>query len=338
MNWSYYIAVDDDADEELGECERSPILQHFMREHNCVIEYLTYESEDELNRYVGMFPNKLDVINIDHADALVMGKSGYLEVLDLERVPNKKHLDPFYVDSLTQENLQYIAPYLAGTMGILYRKDVIKGELNSWMHLFDPDKALWGKLNLMNAHETMFTCALAGLGKDLRLHTDLDLRLAAKLIYDLRVSGKLKHISSDIDEIVEKMTNGEICISPMYSGDAISAVDEDESGNLAFVIPEADGSNYLDCWTVVKGSQQKELALAFVNYMLDPPVHAENAAYLGGACPNVPALAYMREHDPEAAADKRVYPVRPKTSALSYSSFSKTDMSLNLWKKIIKGR
>ena len=202
MNWSYYIAVDDDADESLSECDRSPILQRFMREHNCVIEYLNYESEDELNRYMALHPNKLDVINTNHHDAYEMGKSGILAVLNTDNVPNKKDVDTYYIKSLKPEELQYIVPYLAGNTGILYRKDMMVGEMKTWKDFFQAPRELSGKINILNTHTTMFLLALFALEKDVNNITEEDVKAAAKCIYEMRKNKILMHVSSDIDVIL----------------------------------------------------------------------------------------------------------------------------------------
>ena len=125
-------------------------------------------------------------------------------------------------------------------------------------------------------------------------------------------------------------------MTPMYLGDALGAIEEDESSVLAYVVPKEGGENYIDCWAVSKNSQQKALAIKFVNYMLEPDVIAENAAYLYAACPSKKGMQVLREKYPESAADQSVYPERKDGDVLQYEALMETGQSLMLWKKVIK--
>ncbi|NRA37007.1 MAG: spermidine/putrescine ABC transporter substrate-binding protein [Planctomycetes bacterium] len=336
MNWTYFIAVDDDADESLSELERSPILQKFMKQFDCEIEYLTYESEEDLKTYLIQSPHSLDVFNTSHSDAFTMAESGFLETLSLKKVPNKKHLDPEQISSFNPDQLQFISPYFSGTAGIIYRKDLVGEKIHSWKSFFEPKKELYGKINILNSYDSIITNLLMYQHTKVSEADPAAIRKAARVLYNMRESGSLQHVSSDLESIFKKLKSGELAMSVMYLGDALGAIEEDKSGQLEYVVPDEGCEAYLDCWVVNKNSRQKKLALAFVNYMLDPEVHATNAAYLMCPCPNVAAKKLLSVKYPELMTDTRIYPTGgPKTS---FDVIKNDDLALDLWNRVIKGR
>ena len=101
-----------------------------------------------------------------------------------------------------------------------------------------------------------------------------------------------------MDEIYNLMESGEASIGVYYAGDYFTMADAQAPGvDLQFFAPER--TNYfVDAMCIPSCCQNKELAEAFINYMLEKEPAIANAEYLYYGCPN--SLVY---DDPDYAED-----------------------------------
>ena len=82
-----------------------------------------------------------------------------------------------------------------------------------------------------------------------------------------------------MDQIFDKMENGEAAIATYYVGDYYLMVDElgeDSEVELGFYIPKEGSNLYVDAVCIPKGAQNKEGAEAFIDFLLRPEVMAQN--------------------------------------------------------------
>ena len=70
----------------------------------------------------------------------VYRKRNWLAPLDLEQIPNLKHIDKHWLTAFPAAQ-GYAAPYFWGTMGIAYRSDLVTTPPTSWMDILKPEKA-----------------------------------------------------------------------------------------------------------------------------------------------------------------------------------------------------
>ena len=105
------------------------------------------------------------------------------------------------------------------------------------------------------------------------------------------------------DEVTQLMVNNEAAVSLTWSGQAADMMDENE--DIDYVVPEEGSNLWFDNLVIPKTAKNIEGAHAFINFMLDPEVAAQNADYVGYSTPNLTALDLM---DPEVVEDERFYP------------------------------
>ena len=89
-----------------------------------------------------------------------------------------------------------------------------------------------------------------------------------------------------MDEIYNLMESGEAAIAPYYAGDYFMMLEaQSEEVDLRCYVPER--TNYfIDAMCIPSCCQQKELAEAFINYMLEEEPAIANAEYICYGCPN----------------------------------------------------
>lgn len=88
----------------------------------------------------------------------------------------------------------------------------------------------------------------------------------------------------EVDSGKNDIITGKIKINMAYSGDAVYSITtgrEDANKELQYFVP-LDGSNiWYDAWTLPKGSQNRELAYEFLNFLSDPANASSNMDYIG---------------------------------------------------------
>ena len=78
-----------------------------------------------------------------------------------------------------------------------------------------------------------------------------------------------------------------------------------ENEDIDYIVPEEGSNLWFDNMVIPRTSKNIEGAHAFINFMLDAEVAAQNADYVGYSTPNLAALDLM---DPEVDEDERFYP------------------------------
>lgn len=113
------------------------------------------------------------------------------------------------------------------------------------------------------------------------------------------------------DEIRMLMENDEAAVGLVWSGTASELMWEKE--NLEYVVPEEGSNLWFDNMVIPKTAQNVDGAHAFINFMIDPQVAAQNTEYVGYSTPNKKALEFMPE---EMTSDERFYPPAHITNRL----------------------
>ena len=203
-----------------------------------------------------------------------------LEEINMDNIPNYKHIMDKFKKLEYDEEERYSVPYTWGTVGIIYDKDTVElseDEID-W-------NVLWGSeykdeiLMFDNPRDT-FAIAEIMLGYSLNTENEGELRASAE---------KLKEQKSVVqayvmDEIFDKMSAGEAMFAPYYAGDAVTLMSEYD--NLGFVMPKSGTNLFVDAICIPKGAKQKEAAEMYINFLTEPEIALEIAEYIGYSTPN----------------------------------------------------
>lgn len=300
LNWSEYIDVDADADGGLPLSERSPTLREFQEAFNCKIEYTEFETDTEAMRLLAQTPGFYDLIIIDGDSAEGLLAAELASSPDVTHIPNIRNIDPTLIDIFGGAGV----PYLYGSTGIVYRKDFYPEGISSWKQFFAPDNA--HHISILAEPRSVFAQALVALGSDPSAPSDQEVRAAAKFLKASVDTDRVKLVTSDIELIRNSIVSGEVGAAVIYSGDALSVLEEHP--NVGFALPKEGFEIFLDCILTVNGSSNPELAYAFINYVLTPEVHARLAKDLFYASPNTESLQVLETTAPEQLSNPAIYP------------------------------
>ena len=109
-----------------------------------------------------------------------------------------------------------------------------------------------------------------------------------------------------MDQVYDKMINEEGWIAPYYAGDGKIMMDPEEGNtDIDFFVPEGGTNLFVDAMCILKGSQHKAEAEAYINFLCRTDVAKANAEYIGYSTPQTEARAQL---DPEVGENPNFYP------------------------------
>ncbi len=219
-----------------------------------------------------------------------------IQPLDLSLIPNKVNLGAEWQDPGYDPGNAHSMPYMWWTTGVAYDTAKIEGELTSWEPLWDPQWS--GKMAMLDDMREVFAAALIRLGYSANTTSDTELDEALALLE--KQKPLLRTYTTDD---IGVLSTGDVWLMHAWGADVYQV--QEERDTVVYYIPEEGGIRGSDTMVLLQGAQHPIAAHAFINYMLDPQVAADNTNYIGYMGPNEAAKAYI---DPEILADPTVNP------------------------------
>lgn len=203
-----------------------------------------------------------------------------LAEINYENVPNAvnitDNIKPFM--EAFDPGMKYSVPFTWGTYGIMYNKNMVTTEIDSWEDLFDETYA--GKIVMPNSVREGYMIAAKMLGYSINTTEEEHL----KKMTDLLNGQKSMVYSFANDNARELMIGESAALAVVNSGELIYSRDANE--NLEFVIPKEGTEVWTDCWAIPKTAANKEAAESWINFFLDGYTAEVNFEYLTYAIPN----------------------------------------------------
>ncbi len=281
-NWGEYISDGSD-----GSLDVNAAFEEYCRKElglNVKVNYSTYSSNESMYAKVSSGSAAYDVIIPSDYMIERMVAEDLLAPLDMELIPNYAYVSEefkgdnvYYEDD--SENI-FSIPYFYGMVGIIYNtRDVAEDEesLGSWDLMWDEDY----RANILqfNNSRDAFGTALYKLGYDVNEATDEQWNEALALLMEQKslIQGYV------MDEIFNKMKSGSAAVAAYYAGDFLSMYED--NGDLSFFYPQEGTNRYVDAMCVPANSQNKELAMRYINFMCEEEIAVANAEYTYYASP-----------------------------------------------------
>lgn len=290
-NWGEYIS--DGADGSLD------VIKQFEKETGIKVNYQMFASNEEMYAKLKSGATGYDVIIPSDYMIARMIEEDMLQKLDFANIPNYQYImDDFKDGKLDFDpKNEYSVPYTWGTVGIIYNKTMVKEPVDSWNILWS--EKYKDNILMFNNSRDAFGIAEKKLGFSQNTTNTDELNKAAE---ELK---KQKPVVQAyvMDEIFDKMQNGEAALAPYYAGDAITMMNENP--DLAFAIPKEGTNRFVDSMVVPKDSKNKALAEKFIDFMCRKDIAKANAEYIGYSTPQKQT---MEELDPELKNNKIAYP------------------------------
>ncbi len=275
-NWGEYIS--DGSDDSV---DVNAEFEAYCRELGLDVEvnYMMFDSNESMYNKIKTGAVSYDVIIPSDYMIARMIDEEMLEPLNYNNIPNIANVDKTHLNRYYDEQQKYTAPYFVGVVGIIYNtKYVDEADIGTWDLLWNEKYA--GKILQFNNARDAFGTALCKNGYSLNTTNMAEWE---KALDDLKVQKPLLQ-AYVMDEIFNKMETGSAWIAPYYAGDFLTMYEENE--DLAFYIPEGGTNVFADAMCIPKGSENKEIAEMYINFMLEKEIGKANAEYTYYASPN----------------------------------------------------
>lgn len=314
FNWSDYIAEDS--------------VPNFEKQSGIKVTYDVFDSNDVLETRLLAGNSGFDLVVPSASFLERQIKAGVFQKLDKSQLPNLKNMDPDIMNrvGLHDPNNEYAIPYLWGTTGIGYNEDKIKKILgdvkpDSWNYIYDPKLVAKFKdcgLSLLDAPDEILKTVLAWMGRDPNSQKEEDLKAAEAKLMPIRPFVRKIHSSQYIDDLA----NGDLCIAVGWSGDILQARDRaDEAGQgvkIKYAIPKEGTILWFDMLAIPADAKHPKNAHAFINYLMDPQVAANNSNFVNYANGNGASLSMVKD---DVKNDPGIYPT-PEVKAKLFPSLA----------------
>ena len=252
------------------------------------VNYDTYASNEDMYAKLKSGAVSYDVVIPSDYMIARMAEEDMLLEINWENVPNAEYIDDEFKGLYYDPEDKYSIPYTYGIVGIIYDANVVdEADAVGWDLMWNEKYA--GNILQFNNPRDAFGTAMYKLGIDVNTTDPAEWQRALDELTAQRPLVK----SWVMDEIYNMMESGEAAIGAYYAGDYFTMLDaQADSVDLRFYYP--DPTNFfVDAMCIPSCCQNKELAEAFINYMLSEEPAIANAEYIYYASPN--RLVYENE-------------------------------------------
>jgi spermidine/putrescine transport system substrate-binding protein len=254
------------------------LVRRFEREHACRVVIDTFESNEAMYAKLKAGASGYDLLTPSSYMVSLMQAQGLLRRLDKGLLPNLVHVDPDYLKMAIDGAMDHSVPYMITNTGIAYLEGRVKDVVPSWRMFGRTD--LRGRMTMFNDMRETIGAALKFLGHSINSTSAADLAEAEALLLEWK-----KNLAKfDNEQYKIGLASGEFLLVHAWSGDIFQV--RKENPDVRFFIPEE--GTIISCDDLVIPAAAREIALAhaFINFLLDPAVAAENTAFIYYLCPN----------------------------------------------------
>ena len=277
------------------------------------VTYVTFDTNETMLTKVLKGNAQVDVICPSEYAIQRLMESNALRKLNYftdESFVNSDKINPDIVtkiresfSDLEQDMTEYMAPYMWGTLGILYNADKIDSadaEAAGWGLLWNLQQngtavgALDKKISMMDSIRDSYCAVLlymkernllpeayASMSVQTLINTVDDTLLA--LAKETLISQKESLYGYEVDFGKNELIAGTAWVDLAWSGDALYAIEEAEAEgvNLQYFTPESGANIWFDGWVIPNNCQNEEAARLFIDFMNRPDIAMKNMMEIG---------------------------------------------------------
>ena len=286
FNWAEYLAPS--------------VRKGFETEYGIKVKETYFDNNETMLAKLKAGATGYDVAVPTGYTASVLIKSGMVEPLDFEYLPNMQNTLPAFQDPVYDpgtDGLNYTVPYMWGTAGYCLRTDILDDPITRWADLWDPKYD--GKISMMFDERECLGAALKLLGSSLNTTNEDEINAAADKLIEQKPLVQKYVITNSYREIV----SGKAPITHCWNGEVALAVNNMGEGGekkVRYVFPDEGFSTWVDTLVIPVGGNSRYGAHLFMDYLMRPEVSAENALWVGYLPVSEEALTTVRAENPVA--------------------------------------
>ena len=301
------------------------LVKEFEEKYNCTVSIDTYDSNESMYAKIKLGASGYDILVPSNYYLTIMMQQNMLQPLDHSRLHNLDLLDPLYLAKIGEDSLKVGVPYMVSTTGLAFRHDKVPNFEPTW-GVFER-KDLRGRMTLLNEVREALGAALLYKGYDVNTTNPAEIDEAA----DVVIGWKQNLAKFESEQYKNGLASAEYLVSQAYNGDVAQI--ELETPEIDFAYPKEGALLSADYLVIPKDAKQVALAYAFINFLLEPRVAAENIQFTRYLAPNTGAYALLPQ---EIRNNKILFPPLEKLKNMQLIRYVGKDNRLfaKAWDKI----
>ena len=302
-NWTLYI----DRDEKT---KKSPTLEQFKKKTGVSVNY--FEDINDNATYFGKIQRPLSQGQSIDRDIIVLTdnsrfpgvliKRGWAEKLDKSAIPNIVNLQDSLRSPSFDPTRDYSLPWQSGMTGIASNLKLTKTPITSVDQLLD-DPKLKGKVTFLTEMADSITLVMLANGDDPTKVDDASFDKAYKRIEKAVKNDQIRQFTGN--DYTGPLSKGDLAACMSWSGDVVQLTAD--NANLKWNLPDSGGGIWTDNMLIPTGGDVFT-ASTFMNFVYDPKIAAQIAAYVNYVVPVKGAKEEMEKIDPELAKNTLIFP------------------------------
>jgi len=303
-NWPLYIDTDD------NDATKHKTLEDFTAKYGTVVNYSEVINDND--EFFGTIQPALqggqdsgwDLVVFTDWMAGRMIRLGWVEQFNLDNMPNKvANMQDVYKGVDFDPTDDHHAPWQSGMTGLGY-DSAVTGDLTSLASLFTSDDRWNGKVTYLTEMRDTVGLTMLKQGKDPSAATEADLDAALAEVQTAVDGGIVRGFTGN--EYAEDLVSGNVVLAMAWSGDVIAK--QAEKDTLVWQLPDEGGMLWTDNMLIPKGAAHKYTAELMIDFVYDPQIAAQIAAWVNYVTPVKGAKEALAADDPELAESQLIFP------------------------------
>ncbi|GGA25728.1 extracellular solute-binding protein [Neptunicoccus cionae] len=281
------------------------LLEKFSAEHDVEVILDTYDSNEAMlaTLKAGAIGTYDVAVPTDYMVSILIGEGLADEVAsgELKNIGNVKES---FTDPAYDPGLKHSIPYQGGTTSFSVDTAEYSGDINSTDIVFNPPEELKGKINILDSQGEVLALAAVHMGIP-QCSND---REQLKAMNEMLQAAKPHWASFNSDTAKEVLAAGDVAVGMIFNGFAAKA--RESRDTLQYAFPKQGWVNWMDSVVLLKDAPNRENALKFMDFLLEPENIAAVTNYAryrdvvkGSEEFHDPALAEEPEGNPPAGIE-----------------------------------
>ena len=285
-----------------GENIDEETVKEFEKAYGIKVNIETFDDMETMYQKVSSGGVKYDVILVSDALMPRMIDQQLIQQINKENIPNIAQMDEEYLNLNIDPGNNYSVPYMFGTVGLIYNKDVVTEEVDSWDILWN--EKYKDRIFMFDTYRDTLGAALKKLNYSLNTTNPEELKKAEELLIKQR---EIVNPIYGVDNGTVMIPAGESDINMIWSGEGLNL--QDEYPNLVYVVPKEGANFWIDSLCIPANAENVEGAEKFINFVSDKESALRIADEIGYTTPNKEARMEQPEeirNNPNAYMPKEI--------------------------------
>lgn len=285
-----------------GENIDEETVKEFEKAYGIKVNIETFDDMETMYQKVSSGGVKYDVILVSDALMPRMIDQQLIQQINKEKIPNIAQMDEEYLNLNIDPGNNYSVPYMFGTVGLIYNKDVVTEEVDSWDILWN--EKYKDRIFMFDTYRDTLGAALKKLNYSLNTTNPEELKKAEELLIKQR---EIVNPIYGVDNGTVMIPAGESDINMIWSGEGLNL--QDEYPNLVYVVPKEGANFWIDSLCIPANAENVEGAEKFINFVSDKESALRIADEIGYTTPNKEARMEQPEeirNNPNAYMPKEI--------------------------------